>query len=220
MRSKAAHIIVVVLIALSLQAAQSTPRAPESLAGLTPGISRLDDAHHIFGRQSIVLPGEFALYAGASQVTRAYCWSPGIAVGYTGLIVETPLHSSTAVLVMADSYPGLMTSRGLMATHSEADVWRLYGLPMYVFAWHLPGGEARELFYVQEGLLVTLSQVPGRPNWTVTRLIVTVPTYLLNAVSQRLRTAVSGHQVEDMTKRYRVWAHMAQPTDAAQPREE
>jgi hypothetical protein len=68
-----------------------------------------------------------------------------------------------------------------------------------------------ELYYMNQGLVVILDQIPGRSNWTITKLVLTYPAYLRNAVALRTREALATGHVLDITNSYRVWARMAVP---------
>jgi len=118
---------------------------------------------------------------------------------------------TTVNVVMVDRHPLLGTSRGLRVFMPESDAWARYGMPDYAFEWTVLRPSVVELFYLDEGLIVVLSQVPGRLNWTITKLILTYPSYLFNAVSMRERQSLATHQVIDITRSYLVWTRMAQP---------
>lgn len=147
------------------------------------------------------------------RATRAYLWTPGSTLDHTGLVVETSLGASRISLVMVDTFPGLCTSRGLSVLQPDDSARQLYGMPDFVFEWQSVDPPVRELFYVNTGLLVVINQVPGRPNWTITKLILTYPLYLRNAVTERVRESMATHHVEDVTYSYRVWARMAIPPE-------
>ena len=191
----------------------------EQLAGLWPGISTLDDAVRLYGAYDIAMSGRVTGYAGGSLATKAYRWSPGPTYGSPGLVVETPIGSSQIITVMIDAYPGLGTSLGLTPLTSDLNAVKLYGLPDYVFKYQFEGfNSGLEMFYLREGLLVLATGVPSRPNWTITKIILTSPTYLQNAVAMNTRAALGERsRVEDFTNMYRVWAQQAAPpaTDPA-----
>ena len=167
---------------------------PETLAGLTPGISTVADASRLFGVYDQMAPGHFSGYAGGSHAANSYAWTTGTWGNVPGLYVETSIGSPLINMVVVDDYPGLGTSCGLKALMSERQVIRLYGYPDYAYEITFDSGGTvfHELYYVERGLLVVLEQVNGRMNWTISKLILTYPTYLRNAVAQRSRYAASG----------------------------
>jgi hypothetical protein len=184
----------------------------ETLFGLKPGESTVADAVRILGRYDVKMPGSVAFIAGGERFTLEYRWNHDIATTERGLAVSTSQGSTRINLILVDTYPGITTGRGLGALTSENEALVIYGLPDFAFAWHFGDKQACELFYLREGLILGLTQIPGRPNWTVTKIILTFPTYLRNAISQRTIMAITdpGH-VEDITYRYRVWARLAIP---------
>ncbi|HEY3377589.1 MAG TPA: hypothetical protein VGL77_08845 [Armatimonadota bacterium] len=207
-------LILSLLVCLfSLAPAHAFPVAPplESLAGLTPGISTLSDAAQLYGGYDVVLPGNFSSYVSGERATRAYRWTNGLLGQLPGLVVETSYASQRIDLIAIDDYPGMATSRGLTALVPEQRVVELYGFPDYAYELKFADESIlfHELFYIDRGLLVVLGQVNGRTNWTVSKLILTYPTSLRNAVSLRNRYAMNGQIVEDITDVYRVWARMA-----------
>jgi hypothetical protein len=217
MKSVVAHIAVLLWLSLLLglvnlpgMAAGKQPPS-ESLAGLRPGVSTIRDAVQRYGAQSIILPGWTEFYAGGGRATHAYNWTISAGYGARALSVETTIGENTVNVVMVDRYPALSTSRGLRVFMPESDAWAHYGMPDFVFEWTVLRPSVVELFYLDEGLIVVLSQVPGRRNWTITKLILTYPGNLNNAVAMRARQALATREVEDITQSYRVWSRMAQP---------
>jgi hypothetical protein len=217
MRTIATYITVTTLLGLlfglcGLMPAQAFPLTPphETLAGLSPGINTVADASRLYGDYDTVLPGLVAGYAGGPHGTHSYRWTDGTIGRGPGFSVETEIGSPVIAYVVDDDYPGFSTSRGLTALVPEERVLRLYGVPDYAYDVHLNSDtlQFRELYYVNCGLLVVLGQMEGRPNWTVEQLILTYPTYLLNAVAARAAYAASGVMsdayVEDITGEYTV----------------
>jgi len=200
----------------SLLPAQAFTLLPptESLAGLTPGVSTMADAVRLHGAFDITVPGIVEQYAGGNPATDQHRWSLGPSLGKPGLLVETSRRSKLIEVVMIDTYPGLSTKSGLTSLVSDGRAIELYGLPDYAFEFSGDDCWFREMYYIDQGLLLMLNQVPGRPNWTITKVILTYPTYLRNAVSLRERYALSGcGVVDDITSTYRVWARMATQPD-------
>jgi len=186
----------------------------EQLGGLTPGVSSLHDAEHLFGKYDIAMPGDVAQYAGGTEVTKAFRWAAGMTLSGPTIVVETTLGSRTIAAIMVNNYPGVATSRNLMAFTPENRAIELYGQPDYAFQFRMPdGGSYREILYLDKGILLVLNQVAGRPNWQVTKLILTFPQYLNNAVALRMRDARLGGSVEDITYAYRVWTRLALPPE-------
>jgi hypothetical protein len=186
---------------------------PESLMGLTPGKATLADALRILGRNDVSLPGSMTYFSGGGSLSLAYRWSPGSMSPWRGITVETDYGSDRVNLVMIDTYPGLGTSRGLTTLVSDDVAVRLYGMPDFVFEWRIGYTLFRELFYLDEGVHLVLSQLAGRPNWTITRLILTYPAYLRNGVSWRMTMVSQGARVEEIGSNYRVWARLAIPPE-------
>lgn len=188
-------------------------RAPsERLGGLTPGKDTIRDAEQRFGKSDIVIPGRATYYAGGSQTSQAYLWSGNELLGQRGLTIETSRSSRRIELIMVDLYPGIGTSRSLMALDSEDAVSTHYGAPDFAYAVRMRSQAFRELFYIDQGLLVVLAQQPGRMEWIVTRLILTYPAFLRNGVAARAQYARQRNGVvEDITPGYRAWAHMVRP---------
>lgn len=198
------------------QPAPAFPLAPpqETIAGLTPGVSTVADASRLFGVYDVVLTGRYSQYAGGPRASKAYRWVSGGAHGNVpGLVIETGFRSPRIEMVVVDGYPGICTSAGLMAFTAEPQVVELYGLPDYAFEISLDNQSQvfHELFYVDQGLLVVLGQISERPNFTVTKLILTYPTYLRNAIAMRERYAMDGLIVEDITASYRSWIRTVVP---------
>ncbi len=199
----------------SLLPVQAFPLMPpqEKLAGLTPGCSTLADAEVLHGRWSNVMPGNVESYVGGAAGTKAYDWSSGPLLGRPDLVVETSYGSSLVSTVMVNAYPGLGTSRGLTALSPDSEALRLYGAPDFAFECINEEYWFRELYYLDQGLLLFCEQVPGRPDWTITKIILTFPVNLRTTVALRERYALTeGHRinVSDITSQYRrVWAHMA-----------
>jgi|GEM_PF-2157188 len=217
MKTDVAHIAVIILLSLMLglvnlpgMAADMKPPS-ETLAGLKPGVSSVKDAVQQLGSYSIITTGWTEFYAGGGRATSAYNWTIGGGYGTRALSVETTVGQTTVNVVLVDRHPLFGTSRGLRVFMPESDVWARYGMPDYAFEWTVLRPSVVELFYLDEGLIVVLSQVPGRLNWTITKLILTYPSYLFNAVSMRERQSLATHQVIDITRSYLVWTRMAQP---------
>ena len=178
----------------------------DTLAGLIPGINTVADASRLYGVYDVRLPGDYLAYAGGTYATNAYRWTTGTNGKVPGLIVETAIGSPRIDAVVVDEYPGLPTANGLMALDPEQRVIQLYGLPDYAYELYFGGNlDYRELFYVNRGLLVVLEQINGRMSWMVSRLVLTYPTYLRNAVAVRTRAAIVGPVVTDITDSYQVW---------------
>ena len=218
MRTVAAQIAAVIVLGLLAGPlstlpcrALSYPPPPECLASLTPGVSTLAQAFQLLGPCDAVLPGEAAYYAGGVRSTKSYVWVIGDTLGQPKLTIETPIGSSIITLIMVDLLPGIATSRGLTTLVEDSTAFRLYGLPDFAFERTVVDPPVRELFYLHQGLILVLSQLPGRPNWTITKVILTYPTYLLNAVALRERDVLANRQIEDVTYAYRVWARMEVP---------
>lgn len=217
MRTVTVFIAALVLVVFAVgpmpcQGQRVLPTPPESLGGLTPGVSFLADALRDYSAYDVALPGEAEAFAGGSPATKAYIWSPGVFLNRRGLTVETPINAPVITTIMVDMYPGVATSRGLSALTSEDRVRELYGMPDYAFDHVIFSPPVRELYYLDLGLLIVLDHIPGRPNWTVTKIILTYPTYLRSAVSQRMQETLTTHRVEDSTSFYRVWARISQLT--------
>lgn len=218
MKSVVAHLAILIwfIFAVGLVsqagAAEKLKLPSESLAGLKPG-NAIGEATERYGSYDIILPGFTEFYAGGSRATHAYNWTIGSTYGGRALSVESTYGSKTINVVMVDRYPALGTSRGLQVFMPEDAVWQLYGTPDFAFEWTVLDPSVVELFYLDEGLIVVLSQLPGRPNWTVTKLILTYPDYLNNAVAMRERQGLATHDVQDITRIYRVWSRMAQPSE-------
>ena len=187
------------------------PPPSESLAGLVPGVSRVSDAVNQFGAYDIILPGFAEFFVGGGRATKSYEWSIGLTLGQRILTVEATIGEEVINLVIADQHPGLATSRGLRPLLPEHAAWELYGMPDFAFEWTFFQPSILELFYLDEGLILIMKQVPGRLNWTITRIILTYPSYLGNAVVLRVRESLATHNVRDITYSYRVWSQMAVP---------
>ncbi|HEX2949336.1 MAG TPA: hypothetical protein VHV83_07180 [Armatimonadota bacterium] len=184
----------------------------ESLAGLTPGINTIADASRLYGVYNVRLPGDFLAYLGGPYASHAYRWTNGLNGKVPGLIIETAIGSPRIDAVVVDEYPGLATSCGLMALTPERSVLSLYGSPNYAYEITLGNNRVfRELYFIDRGLLVVLGHEFGIPNWTVSRIILTYPTYLRNAVSKRYRYALNGQYVEDVICSYRARRPMPLP---------
>jgi len=218
MKSVVAHLTILIGFILAVGmvsqagAAEKLQSPSESLAGLKPG-NAIGTATERYGSYDIVLPGFTEFYAGGSRGTNAYNWTIGSTYGERALSLESTYGSKTIHVVMVDRYPGLGTSRGLQVFMPEDAVGQIYGMPDFAFEWTVLDPSVIELFYIDEGLIVVLSQMPGRPNWTVTKLILTYPDYLNNAVAMRERQGLASHDVQDITRMYRVWSRMAQPSE-------
>ncbi len=184
---------------------------PESLAGLVPGVNGLGDAVGMHGNFDVCLPGVAEYYAGGESASKAYQWVVGDVLGRPGLTVETSLGSGQISLVMVDMFPGIRTSRGLSVLQPENAAVALYGFPDFAYEMTMVDPPVRELFYLDHGLIVLMRELPGRPNWTIVKLIVTYPLYLKNAVALRTRESLVNGHIVDITDSYRVWARMALP---------
>ncbi|HOF86899.1 MAG TPA: hypothetical protein PLZ36_02185 [Armatimonadota bacterium] len=193
--------------------AQAPAAPPETLAGLTPGRVLLADAVRVLGGYDAAVPGSMSYFSGGEALSRAYRWAPGDIGPYRGVTVETGYRDARVNLIMVDSYPGLGTGRGLTTLVGDDVAVRLYGLPDFAFEWQIGYARYRELFYLDAGVHLVLSQITGRPNWTITRLILTYPAYLRNGVSWRVEMVRRGARVEDITAGYRVWARLAIPPE-------
>ncbi|MHB0937212.1 MAG: hypothetical protein ACYDCO_02255 [Armatimonadota bacterium] len=217
MKSVVAHLAILIwlllLVGLVSQAgaADGLKPPPESLAGLKPG-DTVGEATNRYGTYSIILPGFTEFYAGGGRATHAYDWTIGATYSGRALSVETTIGSKTINVVMVDRFPTLATSRGLRVFMPEDAVRELYGMPDFAFEWTVFRPSVIELFYLDRGLIVVLSELPGQTNWTVTKLILTYPDYLSNAVAMRERQALATREIQDITRMYRVWARMAQPS--------
>ncbi|HEY3417503.1 MAG TPA: hypothetical protein VGM23_11520 [Armatimonadota bacterium] len=219
MRTRIAVILTVILLASIAGLVGGTPaRAadfvipPENIAGLTPGVSTVRDATRLMGPYDVALPGVGSHYAGGPLGTTGYYWVPGSRLSRTGVSVETLIGSPTIILVAVQLTPGVYTSRGLSTLVGENVAASLYGMPDFAYELRLNDDlVVRELYYMNQGLMVILRSLNGRPNWMVTDFILTSPSYLAGAVNERARIAVRGGRVEDMTYSYRVWARMAVP---------
>ena len=194
---------------VSAQATPTLPAAPESLAGLVPGVSTVGDAVNRYGTYDVILPGRVSYLIAGIPASKEYQWSVGHVLGRRALGLETQIGGAVVNLIVVDQYPGLFTSRGLGALMPESAVWQLYGMPDFAYEWRLTDEPVQELFFLNQGLVVVLQQVPGRTNWTVTKLILTYPAYLNNAVALRTRDALTTSHVRDISRSYRVWAQMA-----------
>lgn len=185
----------------------------ERLGGVAPGISTVPDAVRTYGEYDLRVSGEAAYYVGADEATHAYLWSPGLSISRQGLVLETPINSPVVSLVMVNLYPGIGTSRGLTTLVPEQRAVELYGMPDYAYELSFNGTRYRELYFLDEGLYVLLGVMQGRPNWTITKLVVTYPNYLRNAVARRAQAALVTRDVvvEDITYSYRVWVRLAVP---------
>lgn len=204
----------VAMLAMTAALAISLQSPSESLGGLTPGKDTIRDAEKCYGAYSAIISGEGTYYAGGDQSSNAYLWPGNEIVGQRGLIIETSLTSRRIELIMVDMYPGIGTSCSLTALAPESEVTERYGTPDYAYQVRVANRVFRELFYVNKGLLVVLAQVPGRPNWTVTKLILTYPAYLRNGVAMRTQYAQQRKTaIEDITYSYRVWVGMAIPPE-------
>lgn len=216
MKSVVAHLAVLtglfLLVGLGSRAgaAEGLKPSPESLAGLRPG-DTIREATERYGSYSIILPGFTEFYAGGGRATHAYNWTVGGTYGGRALSVETTLGSNVINVVMLDRFPALATARGLRVFMPEAAAMQLYGMPDFAFEWTVFNPSVIELFYIDPGLIVVLSQLPGQSNWTITKLILTYPGYLNNAVAMRERQALATRDVQDITRMYRVWSRMAVP---------
>jgi len=217
MKTVVAHLTVLIWLSLLLGLVSqpgmaSRPQSPsESLAGLVPGVNTVRDAVQRFGAYDIVLPGWTEFYAGGGRATHAYNWTIGATYGDQALSVESTIGENTLNVVMVDRYPALATSRGLRVFMPDYEALARYGMPDFAFEWTVLNPSVIELFYIDKGLIIVLSQVPGLRNWTITKLILTYPGYLNNAVAMRERQALATHDVTDITRSYRVWSRMAQP---------
>ncbi len=216
MKRFAAHVTATAIVMMLLggmypvRAAEPSP-ARESLAGLTPGVSTIDDAVHACGSYDVVLPGEVTAYAGGSYATRGFMWAPGSTLSSIGLVVETPAKSKTVSAIMLAFDPRWSTARGLRVLAPEREVARLYGAPTFAFELHDADVRVRELHYPDLGLLVGMAWSPGRAGWCVSHLIVAPPETLYAGVAYRARLAFIGTAVEDITYAYRAWARAATP---------
>ncbi|MHB9024047.1 MAG: hypothetical protein ACYC7E_07695 [Armatimonadota bacterium] len=196
----------------SLAQAATFAIPPENVAGITPGVSTVSNATRLLGSYDIALPGVAADYAGGPKGTTAYYWVPGSSLYRTGISVETLIGSPNVILVAVQLTPGVFTSRGLSTLVGEQVATRIYGMPDFAYEVRITREKTvRELYYLNQGLMVILRQLNGRPNWTVSDFILTSPTYLYGAINLRARIAVHGWQVKDITHSYRVWARMAVP---------
>jgi len=184
---------------------------PEQIACLTPGISTLTQAIQVLGPYDAILPGEAELYAGGERATKSYVWVVGATLGQPGITVVTHIGSPIITLIMVDLMPGVATAHGLTTLVEDSVARQVYGLPDFAFERTVVDPPVRELFYLHRGLILVLSQVTGRPNWTITKMILTYPTFLLNAVALRERDVLANRQIEDVTYAYRVWARMEVP---------
>lgn len=184
---------------------------PETLAGLTPGVSRLADATAAFGQYSASMPGKATFIVGGAPYSIAFRWAVDVITPLRGFSIEMAPSSEFLDLILVEAYPGLATSRGLTTLVDEHAVIDRYGLPPYAFEWLLGYTRVRELYYPEMGLYIGLAQVTGRPNWTVTKLALTYPDYLRNGVSQRVTMTGYEPRLEDITQSYRVWASLAIP---------
>jgi len=218
MKTVVAHLAILMWLSLLLGLVSAAGAAiglrppAETLAGLKPGANTISDAVHQYGSYDIMLPGWTEFYAGGGRATHAYDWTIGGTYGGRALSLESTIGSNTINVVMVDRYPALATSRGLRVFMTESVAWALYGMPDFAFEWTILDPSVIELFYMEQGLIVVLSQVPGRDNWTITKLVLTYPGYLSNAVAMRERQALATHDVEDITQSYRVWSRMARPS--------
>ena len=216
MRTRAAHIIAVVVLVIVAGLLSTMPCSafayappPDAIACLTPGVSTLTQATQHLGIFDAALPGQVEYYAGGDRATKSYIWTVGGLLGQPGITVETAIGSPVISLIMVDLFPGIGTSRGLTAIAPDVQARALYGMPDFVFERTIVDPPVRELFYLNAGLLLVAQQLPGRPNWTITKIILTYPTFLYNAVAQRERDVVAtNRQIEDVTYAYRVWARM------------
>ncbi|MHB9129508.1 MAG: hypothetical protein ACYDBB_00270 [Armatimonadota bacterium] len=224
----AVNVLTIIILAVFAGLLDVTPGwgftvvpSQERIAGLQAGVDELQDARRLFGPHDVALPGLATPFAGGSHASTAYRWTGGDTLGGPGLIVETNIGSSVISAVMIDGYPGFRTSRGLTVLVGEEVPVALYGYPDFAFDWRLDNQKFRELYYLNEGLVVVLEMVKGRTNWTVTKVILTSPTYLGNAVAARVRLAQHTPGIEDISRSYRVWAQMAfPPYDSSAQREE
>jgi len=189
----------------------SPPPPPESLAGLVPGVSTVGDAIARYGEFDVALPGHISYLIAGIPASKEYQWSVGNVLGRRALSVETDIGGGIVNLVIVDQFPGLLTSRGLGVLMPESSIWRLYGMPDFAYEWRitLTDDPILELIYVNQGLYIGLQRIPGRTNWMVTKLVLTYPAYLHNAVALRTRQALTTPRVMDVSRSYRVWAQMA-----------
>lgn len=187
----------------------------EKLAGLTPGVSTVADAECLHGKYDLAMPGDVLGYAGGASASKAYYWSCRPTLNWHGMVVETSFRSSVISAVMVDAYPGVATRCGLTTLMSDRKALDLYGLPNYAFEFRSDDYWFRELYYLDQGLLLVLNQVPERPDWTITTMILTYPSYLRNAVATRTQyTLACGRRVVvDITHSYQVWARLAYSPD-------
>ncbi len=215
MKATVASLMVVLIlgwITVGMPARADSALAPhETLLGLTPGVSTVEDAVRVLGRYDVSMPGSVAFLVGGERFSIEYRWAHDIATTYRGIAVSTTQGSRRINLIMVDTYPALTTGGGLGTLTSESEALAIYGLPDFAFAWRINDKQACELYYLHEGLLLVLAQIPGRPNWTITKIILTFPSYLRNAISQRSVLAQYDRRVEDITYSYRVWARLAIP---------
>ncbi len=193
----------------SLRAETVAAPPSESLIGLTPGRHTVTDAVRVLGRYDLSQPGSASFYAGGDRASTAYRWSPGTVAPSRGITVETAVGGTRISVIMIDSYPGLGTAKGLTTLVGDERAVELYGLPDYVFEWRFGSNLYRELFYIDEGLHLVLGQVPGRPNWTIIKMLLAYPAFLSNAVSVRFDLAARHDRVEEITGQYRTWARHA-----------
>lgn len=205
--------LLTTVLAMPVRSELTAASPNETLLGLTPGKQTVPDAVRILGRYDIILPGQVSGGVGGDIYSTAYRWSPGLLTATRGVTIETSHGSDRINLVMIDSYPDLGTSRGLTTLVSDTTAVRLYGLPDHVFEWRRGDVLARESFYFDEGLYLVLLQIPGEPNWTITKIILTYPAFLRNAVSVRIGMVLRRDGVEDITSSYRVWARLAIPPE-------
>lgn len=194
-------------------AAPTAALPSEAIIGLAPGKNTVNDAIRTLGRYDLSMPGSASFYAGGDRASTAYRWSPGITSASRGITVETAIGGTTITVIMIDSYPGLSTEKGLTTLVGDERAVELYGLPDYVFEWRFGDQLFRELFYIDEGLQLVLAQVPGRANWTITKMLLSYPAFLCNAVSMRFQMAQNHDRVEEISSQYRTWARHAIPAE-------
>jgi len=220
MRTVIVSVLTILLSGLLASLASAVPHSvldltppTESLGGLRPGVSTLADAQQVYGNHGLAFIGGMEAFAGGSRGTKAYRWTPGPTYYAPGLIAETPIGSTLITTVALDRYAGHRTSRGLTTFISDSEVNDLYGQPDFAFERQVDYHTILELYYFDEGLLIVLNEVPNRPNWTVTQIILTYPAYLRVKVGLRTREAQSAQNVRDITRLYRVWAQLAVSPD-------
>lgn len=201
-------IMVVALVFLTvgyLSAATNMTTPKESLGGLRPGVTTIQQLNDKLGKPDVTeSKGLLGLYGGDKE-SKMYGWYMIENPNYTvpDLAVETPKGSNRIDLIMSIGFEGLKTEKGIGCFQKQKAVINAYGPPVFAYAVQMNSFVLRELYYPDLGLSFDLAPTGPTPDdYEVIAVYVSYPEYMQRAIAMRKQFINEGTG-KDVTYIYR-----------------